>query len=106
MEWWWVQNLVGQLETLVTSSLAKDLSLLRRLAIYPGYHPTKHAVVQRSRLGPNNAQEIMCSDVTPKLLDLMGSTELPKPLTMLEIYSPKRQDSGSRHSLPRHLQLI
>jgi hypothetical protein len=25
---------------------------------------------------------------------------------MLEIYSPKRQDSGSRHSLPRHLQLI
>ena len=106
MEWWWVQNLVGQFETLMTSSLAKDLSLLRRLAIYPGYHPTKHAVVQRSRLGPNNSQEIMCSDVTPKLLDLMGSTALSKPLTMLEIYSPKRQDSGSRHSLPRRLRLI
>ena len=106
MEWWWVQNLVGQLETLMTFSLAKDLSLLRRLAIYPGYHPTNHTVVQRSRLGLNNAQEIMCSDATPKLLDLMGSTELSKSLMMLEIYSPKRQDSGSRHSLPRHLQLI
>lgn len=106
MGWWWVQNFVGQLETFMTSSLAKDLSLLHRLAIYSGHHPTKHAVVQRGRLGSDNAQEIMCSDVTPKLLDLMGSTELPEPLTMPEIYSRKRQQSGSRHSLPRHLQLI
>jgi hypothetical protein len=61
-----------------------DLSLLRRLAIYQNYHPTKHAVVQRRRLGLHHIQQIMYSDVTPKLLDFMDSTWLRKLLAMPE----------------------
>lgn len=51
-------------------------------------------------------QEVVCSDVTPKLLDSMGSTGLHKPLAIPGTYLPRRQDNGSRHSFPRHLQPI
>ena len=47
-------NFICQLEILLAYwnvfSGKKDLSLLRRLAVYPSYHPTKHAVVQCRRL--------------------------------------------------------
>lgn len=64
--------------------LAIDLSLLRRLEIYQNYHPTKHAVVQCRGLGLHHIQQIMYSDVTPKLLGFMDSTWLRKLLAMPE----------------------
>jgi len=81
------------------SFLAKDLSLLRRLAIYPDNHPTKHTVVLLRMLGCNYAQEVVCSILASKSPGFLQSTAFRKPLATPETFSPKRLDS---RSLPRH----
>ncbi|KAG1753196.1 hypothetical protein EDB19DRAFT_815497 [Suillus lakei] len=39
------KNVIFTLQTLLGDGVVVDLSMLRRLAIYPGYHPTMHAMV-------------------------------------------------------------
>jgi hypothetical protein len=53
--------------------LAKDLSMLRPLAICLGYHPTMHAVVRYCRL-VYNYQQVVRFDVALKPLVFVGST--------------------------------